>query len=55
VITTDEAQRIATEVIGPATAADGQGWDLEEFDAGWLAREDQSGDCRRMITIRIGL
>ncbi len=32
-ITSNEAQRIATEVIGPATAADGQGWHLEEFDA----------------------
>ena len=39
-ITSDEAERIATEVIGPATAADGQGWRLEEFDAGWLVRED---------------
>ena len=39
-ITTDEAQRIATEVIGPPTAPDGQGWGLEEFDAGWLVRED---------------
>jgi hypothetical protein len=40
VITSDEAKRIATEVIGPATAADCQGWHLEEFDAGWLVRED---------------
>jgi hypothetical protein len=40
VITSDEAQRIATEVIGPATAPDGEGWQLEEFDAGWLVRED---------------
>jgi hypothetical protein len=39
-ITSDEAQRIATEVIGPATAADGTGWQLEEFEAGWLVRED---------------
>jgi hypothetical protein len=39
VITSDEAQRIATQVIGPPTAADGQGWHLEEFDAGWLVRE----------------
>jgi hypothetical protein len=38
VITSDEAQRIATEVIGPP--AEGQGWHLEEFDAGWLVRED---------------
>jgi hypothetical protein len=40
VITSDEAHRIATEVIGPPTAADGQGWHLEEFDSGWLVRED---------------
>jgi hypothetical protein len=40
VITSDEAQRIATEVIGPATAPDGEGWHLEEFDVGWLIRED---------------
>jgi hypothetical protein len=44
VITSDEAQRIATEVIGPATAADGQGWHLQEFDAGWLVREDWMGE-----------
>ena len=39
-ITSDEAERIATEVIGPATAADGQGWRLEEFGSGWFVRED---------------
>lgn len=39
-ITSDDAHRIATEAIGPATAADGQGWRLEEFDAGWFIRED---------------
>lgn len=39
-ITRDEAQRIAAEVVGPATAGDGQGWHLEEFSAGWLIRED---------------
>jgi hypothetical protein len=39
-ITSDEAERIATEVIGPATAGDGQGWHLEEFDSGWFIRED---------------
>jgi hypothetical protein len=36
----DGAERIATEVVGPATAADGQGWHLEEFDSGWFVRED---------------
>jgi hypothetical protein len=39
-ITSDDAQRIATQVIGPATAPGGQGWQLEEFGAGWLVRED---------------
>ena len=39
-ITSDDAERIATEVIGPAMAADGQGWHLEECDAGWFVRED---------------
>jgi hypothetical protein len=43
-ITSDEAHRIATEVIGPATAGGGQGWHLEEFDAGWLIREDWTSD-----------
>jgi hypothetical protein len=47
-ITGDEAQRIATEVIGPATAGDGQGWHLEEFGAGWFVREDwMSGESVR--------
>jgi hypothetical protein len=40
VITSDAAHSIATEVIGPPTAADGRGWHLEEFDAGWFVRED---------------
>lgn len=39
-ITSDDAQQIATRVIGPAAAAGGQGWHLEEFGAGWLVRED---------------
>ena len=39
-ITSDEAQRIATKALGPPTAPDGQGWHLEEFDGGWLVRED---------------
>jgi hypothetical protein len=39
-ITADDARRIATEAVGPATAADGQGWHLEEFDSGWFVRED---------------
>ena len=47
-ITSDDAERIATEVIGPAEAPDGQGWHLEEFDSGWLVREDwMSGESVR--------
>jgi hypothetical protein len=37
-ITSDEAERIATEVISPVTAGDRQGWHLEEFDSGWFIR-----------------
>jgi hypothetical protein len=44
VITSDEAERIATEALGPATAEDGQGWHLEEFREGWLIREDWMSD-----------
>jgi hypothetical protein len=43
-ITSEQAQRIAAEFIGPATAANGQGWRLEEFSAGWLVREDWMSD-----------
>jgi hypothetical protein len=43
-ITSDQAHRIATEVIGPASAGGGQGWHLEEFDGGWLVREDWTSD-----------
>jgi hypothetical protein len=39
-ITSDDAHRIATEAIGPATAADGQGWQFEQFDARSFARAD---------------
>ena len=39
-ITSEGAHRIATAAIGPADAAGGQGWHLEEFGAGWFIRED---------------
>jgi hypothetical protein len=39
-ITKAEAERIATELLGPATAGDGRGWRLVEFDAGWLIWRD---------------
>ncbi len=43
-ITRAEAERIATEVVGSATASDGRGWKLVEFDAGWLIRQDWMDD-----------
>jgi hypothetical protein len=43
-ITSDEAERIATEVIGPVTARDGQGWYLEGFDSGRFVREHWMGE-----------
>jgi hypothetical protein len=43
-ITKAEAERIATEVVGPASAGDGRGWKLVEFDAGWLIRQDWMDD-----------
>jgi hypothetical protein len=46
-ITKAEAERIATDVVGPATASDGRGWRLVEFDAGWLIRQDWMDDHSR--------
>jgi hypothetical protein len=43
-ITKAEAERIATDVVGPATAGNGRGWKLVEFDAGWLIRQDWMDD-----------
>jgi hypothetical protein len=43
-ITKAEAERIATDVVGPASASDGRGWKLVEFDAGWLIRQDWMDD-----------
>jgi hypothetical protein len=43
-ITKTEAERIATEVVGSASAGDGRGWTLVEFDAGWLIRQDWMDD-----------
>jgi hypothetical protein len=43
-ITKAEAERIATEVVGPASASEGRGWKLIEFDAGWLIRQDWMDD-----------
>jgi hypothetical protein len=38
-ITRDEAERIAAEVMGTAPADADRGWELVEFDEGWLVKE----------------
>jgi hypothetical protein len=38
-ITTDQAERIATEFIGAPADDPGKGWDLREFPEGWLIIE----------------
>jgi len=38
-ITRDQAERIAEQVVGAPASDPDNGWDLEEFDAGWLNRE----------------
>jgi hypothetical protein len=35
-ITREEAERIAAEVVGASRDDADQGWELVEFDAGWL-------------------
>jgi hypothetical protein len=45
-ITRDEAERIAAQVIGlPANDAE-HGWDLDEFDKGWIIIEHGWDDYR---------
>jgi hypothetical protein len=39
VITRKQAERIAAEVVGAPSDDPALGWELEEFDAGWLVRE----------------
>jgi len=44
-ITRDEAERIAAQVMGASPADAGQGWELVEFDEGWLIKGTrQPGD-----------
>jgi hypothetical protein len=45
-ITRDEAVRIATEVIGFSSDDADHGWDLAEFDEGWLINEHGADDYR---------
>lgn len=52
-ITRDEAERIATEVTGAPSGDAEKGWELEEFDAGWLmieyANRGHRGGAARVI------
>jgi hypothetical protein len=57
-ITRDEAERIAARVVGlPADDAE-RGWDLEEFDNGWIINEhgweDYRGGATRVIEREAG-
>jgi hypothetical protein len=45
-ITRDEAERIAAEVIGFPSDDAAHGWDLEEFDEGCLINDRESDDYR---------
>jgi hypothetical protein len=45
-ITRDEAERIAAELIGFPAGDAAHGWVLEEFDEGWLINEHQADDYR---------
>lgn len=57
-ITRDEAERIAAQVVGlPADDAE-HGWDLEEFGEGWIINEhgwdDYMGTATRVIEREAG-
>lgn len=45
-ITRDQAERIAAELAGAPAGDPGQGWELQEFSAGWLVI-DHSNQGRR--------
>jgi hypothetical protein len=42
-ITQEQAERIATEITG--RGPESGGWELVEFDAGWLIRESSASDA----------
>jgi hypothetical protein len=44
-ITQEQAERIADEIAGQAHESGDQGWELVEFDAGWLIREGSASDA----------
>ena len=43
-ITQAEAERIAERVVGQPSDNPSMGWDLEEFEAGWLIRTSMLND-----------
>ncbi|MGD0557322.1 MAG: hypothetical protein ABSA93_20370 [Streptosporangiaceae bacterium] len=45
-ITRDQAEHIATQFVGVPASDPEKGWDLEEFDAGWLIQEKVTMDLR---------
>lgn len=45
-ITHEEAERIAAAAIGFSSDDAAHGWDLEEFDEGWLINEHEADDFR---------
>lgn len=44
-ITQQQAELIAGQITGRARDGGGQGWELVEFDAGWLIREGSASDA----------
>ena len=44
-ITQEQAERIAGEILGDADDSGEQNWELVEFDAGWLIREGSASDA----------
>jgi hypothetical protein len=47
VITREQAERIAAEILGTASDATDREWELVEFDSGWLIKEQVPGDEAR--------
>jgi hypothetical protein len=45
VITREQAERIAADILGAAPGDADRGWELQEFESGWLIREAAAGDA----------
>lgn len=45
-ITRDQAERIAEQLVGASATDPDKGWDLQEFDAGWLVLEHATRNLR---------